>query len=333
MKALFKNSDEYINYLANILGEDLTSELTKKKIQNLQDYQIQIISEKLEKLTYFLSKGAFSRNWKSLRAETLIKIDEIVDSDFGKMKFEKPEEKFYFRINLFSELVMYYTNHFKELKEKNYNKTKLFIQDLGSNTIEINRLINLSYNLKIERIDNFKFKTEDWNKIIDLIDVEYEKTERILKTKPLLTSNISGNSLSLKSNLQPKQIDELYKKLLGNFIAENTPQELFEKVFTNQPLNDLQGQKIKWIESLALFICLIYGTGEPKRTDDLEPFHFPGLIKQEKNIHKKILECFEFTVSTNNKDLSSKINRLNTQNTIRGLNNLLPILKSLKGSR
>ena len=127
---------------------------------------------------------------------------------------------------------------------------------------------------------------------------------------------------SFKTNLNIENLEYLFHNLKGECIANDTDLGLFKDVFSSVPIDSLSG-KIKWIESVPLFVALFLGF-EEKKYDGLT-YTFKGILIPTGDYLKKITYCFEFKQRVTNKTLSSTIQKVSEQNSIRNITKILPI--------
>ncbi len=155
------------------------------------------------------------------------------------------------------------------------------------------------------------------------------KEDKHLTTENQLTEKISKPMTTFKTNLTPEELDRLYNSLKGNLIANNTDSKLFMDVFSGVPVESLSG-KISWIESVPLFVALFLGFGN-KKTHDEHTYQFKGIITPSGNYLKQITYCFEFKKQhVTNESLSSTINKVYNQYSIRNIAKILPITEMFR---
>ncbi len=229
-----------------------------------------------------------------------------------------------------------------------FNKVKYFIlEEIGLIEAHIDEFESAKYKvawlkwlkvkLQNECFSGFNYPAMTESMFDGLKKIRIKKIERYIELFDEIrvqdeTSNVKlyYSELTLKTKITCEEtISEIFDYLFKNrFIHDKATSDLFRKILANVPVHELNGTKIKWIDSLSIFLALFLGFGTVKIVDGFE-YKFDGLIVQNGNYYQSIVNCFEFKQKVTNKVLSNRVARITSQAKIQGLNKLLPLIQKI----
>jgi hypothetical protein len=293
----------------------MNEEITKDKLRNLglNEETIEMIysqnmnyeSNKGGKNAYYISKPE-NKIYTGVDAARKIYFKEESSWHFLREKSNSPNPQILFPSN-FPEL---FSEYYSKKLEIHLTKQKEYLSTIYNEDLEKGNFLESEISLVnkcIETIKDTSRVPEFWEYPLGRSIRDLEAYLNHLKkesTKKIATPNKNKNDTTYKWKVKPEEIETLFNRMKGKFIANDTTYEEFEAIFSGKPIKEIT--PIKWHkENASELLFFILTLSEPSTYD----LGFNMKIEPKKHIYKTLVKCF---VKSNKKPFEAKWKSLRT---------------------